>query len=454
VYTCFPFCLSAQFGQKREQEQIHSLTVSLQKKEMTSSPPNTGLLSNKTLLKHLPEGSDIALHLIYQEIRPGVLRALERAGASKPEAVAYFQAGLLEAASLARTGKYPVELPLFAGLEQLSLAHYQSQQHPAGWVANDYWIPDAISLETTRHNLYTWRALASLGKSCEQTLLSKQPSSQDAFSSEDRWTARPSASMEAEQSRESPGGQESCEAALLKALKRSNPALPSWAKDALERTQDYQIWKKSRSLDQRLELGMPISSPLAPNPTNRRLSKWILYALAAGLLLSGGYWWYQTARIKALFDDHFQPPQQLLADINRRFEKDTTGLLRPAACQELLQTADQHYSAGRYEAAEQPLRQLIQEDELEDCYSDGCFALAIVLLQQDKSEEALEFLSKIENIEAYGEDLYWYQALAMVQLARHQPSLKTVAKGALERFLENTQNEARRQEGTKLLEEL
>ena len=68
---------------------------------MASSPPNTGLLSNETLLKHLPEGSDIALHLIYQEIRPGVLRALERAGASKPEAVAYFQAGLIEASSLA-----------------------------------------------------------------------------------------------------------------------------------------------------------------------------------------------------------------------------------------------------------------------------------------------------------------------------------------------------------------
>lgn len=417
---------------------------------MASSPPNTGLLSNETLLKHLPEGSDIALHLIYQEIRPGVLRALERAGASKPEAVAYFQAGLIEASSLARNGKYPADLPLFAGLEQLSLAHYQSQQNPTGWVSSDYWIPDAASLETTRHHLYTWRALVSLGKSCEQALLSEQ----NTFNNEERWGNRPSTSIETEKSFEPAGDRESCEAALLTALKRTDLALPSWAKDALERTQDYQIWKKSRSLDQRLELGMPISTPLAPNPTNRRLSKWILYLLAAGLLLSGGYWWYQTARIKALFDDHFQPPQQLLADINRRFEKDTTGLIRPAACQELLLNADQHYSAGQYEAAEQPLRQLIQEEGLEDCYSDGCFALAIVLLQQDKSEEALEFLSKIENIEAYGEDLYWYQALAMVQLARHQPSLKTVAKGALERFLENTQNEARRQEGTKLLEEL
>jgi hypothetical protein len=42
----------------------------------------------------------------------------------------------------------------------------------------------------------------------------------------------------------------------------------------------------------------------------------------------------------------------------------------------------------------------------------------------------------------------------MVQLARQQPSLKSVAKGAVERFLENTRNEERRQQATKLLQEL
>jgi tetratricopeptide (TPR) repeat protein len=199
---------------------------------------------------------------------------------------------------------------------------------------------------------------------------------------------------------------------------------------------------------------MPISNPLPPNPTNRKLTKWILYLLAAGLLLSAAYLWYQNYQLQALFDEHFQPPQQLLTDINRRFENDTTGLLRPEACQTLLKEADARYSEEQYEEAEKPLRQLLKEDGLEDCYSDGCFALAIVLLKQDKPEEALEYLAKIDNIEAYGEDLYWYQALAMVQLARQQPSLKSVAKGAVERFLENTRNEERRQQATKLLQEL
>lgn len=427
---------------------------------MAASPPNTDLLSNASLLKHLPEGSDIALHLVYQEIRPGVLRALERAGASKPEAIVYFQAALIEAAALARNGKYPVELPLFAGLEQLALAHFHSKQGmPSTNI--DSWVPDAPALEESRNHLFTWRALVNLGTSCEQTLLSSTAEGTTIWGNSDRWSATyqdPTSQSAAEaptsSSSEPISQKDTCTTALLTALKRPDEPLPTWAKAALERGEDYRIWKKIRALDQRLEFGMPISNPLPPNPTNRKLTKWILYLLAAGLLLSAAYLWYQNYQLQALFDEHFQPPQQLLTDINRRFENDTTGLLRPEACQTLLKEADARYSEEQYEEAEKPLRQLLKEDGLEDCYSDGCFALAIVLLKQDKPEEALEYLAKIDNIEAYGEDLYWYQALAMVQLARQQPSLKSVAKGAVERFLENTRNEERRQQATKLLQEL
>ena len=82
------------------------------------------------------------------------------------------------------------------------------------------------------------------------------------------------------------------------------------------------------------------------------------------------------------------------------------------------------------------------------------FALGIISLKTNDPGEALQFLSKIDNIEVYGEDLYWYQALAFVQMAKRSASYRVVAQRAMERFLENTRNETRRKQGENMLKEL
>ncbi|MCB9305774.1 MAG: hypothetical protein H6565_04195 [Lewinellaceae bacterium] len=54
-------------------------------------------------------------------------------------------------------------------------------------------------------------------------------------------------------------------------------------------------------------------------------------------------------------------------------------------------------------------------------------------LGQDQPALALECFAKIEDLEHFGEDIYWYQALAIVKLAEINPLLKEKARRAVER---------------------
>jgi hypothetical protein len=97
---------------------------------------------------------------------------------------------------------------------------------------------------------------------------------------------------------------------------------------------------------------------------------------------------------------------------------------------------------------------MLDNEDLPGCRSDALFALGIVNLKREEPGEALQCLAKIDNIEAYGEDLYWYQSLAFVQLAKQSAGLRPVARKAVERFLENTRDEQRKIDAKKMLEQL
>lgn len=66
----------------------------------------------------------------------------------------------------------------------------------------------------------------------------------------------------------------------------------------------------------------------------------------------------------------------------------------------------------------------------------------------------IECLSNIEDLSRYGEDIYWYQALAFVKLAAENPLMQEKAVRAMDRVISNTELPERREQAQKMLQQL
>jgi hypothetical protein len=60
-------------------------------------------------------------------------------------------------------------------------------------------------------------------------------------------------------------------------------------------------------------------------------------------------------------------------------------------------------------------------------------------LQLDEPELTVQCLAKIPDLDRFGEDLYWYQALAFVKIAVQNPARRDIARRAVERARSNTE---------------
>jgi tetratricopeptide (TPR) repeat protein len=123
-------------------------------------------------------------------------------------------------------------------------------------------------------------------------------------------------------------------------------------------------------------------------------------------------------------------------------------------CQIMFETADKQYRAGNYELAQEPLLMLVIDSTKTPCQSDAWFYLGLVRLTMDDPQTAIECFAKIENLEAFGEDLYWYQSLAFVRLAVSDPSRRDLARRAVERALANSSKPERKQKAAEMLKDL
>jgi len=93
-------------------------------------------------------------------------------------------------------------------------------------------------------------------------------------------------------------------------------------------------------------------------------------------------------------------------------------------------------------------------EELAVCQSDALYYIGIIALEQEEPELTLECFSKIEDLEHFGDDIYWYQALAFVKLAEKNPLLRDKAVRAVERARSNAQDSLRRAQAEKMLKHL
>lgn len=340
------------------------------------------------------------LEIIYREFRLPIVRAISALGGSAAAGSVFFMTAVVEAARQVRAGEWPSETPFYYQLKALALAHFND------WLASrDQELPSAPEPEADT------AGMSFVIPASEQ-------------------------------------------------MRTTRDAITAWRQPgqsghhAFNDPEGHRIWEQMRAIERQVSEGATGSK------ATRRTNRALMYGLIAAVLLLGGYFMYvQYDRIRTpaeVYGSNFNPPKSILEDIHARhgaeMGNDSTGA-RPNACDQTLEEADRLYQQKNYEAAEQNLMSIVESEETV-CKSDALFYLGIIGLQQDRPGLTLQCFAKIEDIERYGEDLYWYQALAFVKLAAKNPALHDKAQGAVERAISNTQDPKRREQAEQMLKQL
>ncbi|MBC7774677.1 MAG: hypothetical protein H7246_04500 [Phycisphaerae bacterium] len=407
------------------------------------------IFPNETYLNGLRDADASVVDALYNEFRPPVARVIETAGGSYADGNTFFRVAVIQTARLAHLGNYPADVPVYLFLKNLAVAQYRDwldekgQESPAIPDISEEdmevvaVLPDQNEMRDIRNQIRAKRQFAQLSIDDQRQILSLAKSLKDL-------------SPEAEAIETGP--YKASVGRYKNLLKESDQtwdqALPSWVVTPLTDTHFHQTRSACEALERRL-----YSSQVPASNEN----KTIKYAFIGFVLLTLGYavfTWLNRDRTPAeVYDNNFQPPASILDDMAARYAHDSVAPVRPELCTIAFSQADAYYKKREWREAASALAGMM-EDSLISCQSDALFYLAIVGLQMDRPELSIECISKIEDLERFGEDLYWYMALAYVKMAANDPSEKDIARRAVERALSNTEIPERRVQAEKMLEEL
>ncbi len=411
--------------------------------DTTTQTPNESYYEG---LRHTDAGVFAA---IYTEFRKPVTQAISAAGGSSADGSTFFRVAVIHAASLAQAQKLDESIPVFELLKNLAEAHFRdwaqeknvelpspapvAEAEPVSQIE----LPDAGARHEFRQIIRAKRQFTRLEPACQKTV---QELAKDA-------------AINIADPRLHNDRTEACREKYRKTLGLSPEdwpdPLPTWAITALSNEPFQRSWSAAEAIESRLAMGLPAIPRKQSNVT-----RYVLIGL--GLALLGfGIWSYlhPTISPKEVYDENFKPPTSIMADRSARFAKDTLPEARVELCEQLFEQADGYYKSGDYKDAADVLYTLLS-GETEQCKSDACFYLAIIALQLEQPGITVEYLAKIPDLERFGEDLYWYQALAFVKLAAQNTMRRDVARRAVERARSNTEIPERRVQAEKMLEQL
>lgn len=233
-------------------------------------------------------------------------------------------------------------------------------------------------------------------------------------------------------------------------MRATRQKIMAWRKGEQTDDEAYALWQKLKNLDS-AATGAAEAAP----KSNLYRNLLILFAvLTAGYI---AYVWYSRTKTPAeVYKEHFNPPESLMADLALRYgpaRGNDSVTTQPNACEFLLREADGFYKVKDYESAQGVLFEIL-DDSLAACHSDALFYIGVIALAQDKPGLAVECFAKIEDLENFGEDIYWYQALAFVKLAEQNPLLREKAARAVERARANTRDSLRKEQTGEMLKHL
>lgn len=424
----------------------------------------TANLPNEVYLNGLLAADQQTLEYIYTEFRPAIVRAVTANGGSHADGGVFFQTALYEVAALARTGQINGDTPFFPQLKALALVHFRDWLEERGQPGSPITeasteseenaaefhftpepgliIPDSEGLRLSRRKIFAWKKLDRLDAASRKELLD--------------WAALPPVSGDPQQHSDWQHPATARYRALLQSTAAVTPetGLPEWSLAALQDAEGYKLWQAAQQLESRIDAGLPVVAQ--QNRSNR--TEWILRGLFAALLLITVVWFFlfRGKTPGKVYKDHFAPPASIVEDLQTRYGADMafdSATARSEGCTDMFRRADAFYKTKNYTEAAALLEDITNYSE-PACQSDAWFYLGLVSLQLDDPGFTLACFSKIEDLERYGDDLYWFQALAFVKIAEKRPGLTQKAIRAVERAQSNTQNPERRAAAQEMLDKL
>lgn len=353
--------------------------------------------ANEIYLDGLRKADATVVEALYGEFRQAVTRAVETAGGNYADGNTFFRVAVIQTAVLANRNEYPAETPIFFYLKNLAVAQYRD------W------------LEEKEQELLPLPELEEAEKNMLEVLPDK---------------------MQCREFR-----------ALIKA-KRQSTALPLAERQQVGDEHFNTVWSLCETIERRLSAGQIPDS--GENKTIRN-------AFLLLVLLTVGYaaftWFTRDQSPETVYQNNFQPPPGILEDMAKRYANDTIAPEKPGFCKEAFERADGYYQKKQWRETAETLSAMMDQSYPE-CQSDALFYLAIVSLQLDRPAWTLSCISKIEDLERFGEDIYWYMALAYVKIAAEDPSQKDIARNAVERARSNTEIPERKAQAEKMLQDL
>ncbi|MDX1912731.1 MAG: hypothetical protein SFV22_14670 [Saprospiraceae bacterium] len=394
----------------------------------------SAIFPNETYLEGLRNADATVIEALYHEFRQPVSRAVEAAGGSYADGNTFFRVALIQTAGQVQQDKYPQNVPVFLYLKWLAIAQYRNwltekiQELPPEPAQTEEEtpilekLPAADELRNFRGIILAKRTFTKLPAEEQKKWLLEAETTQRRLADENQVDEEPGITPPSD------GDRQRMTALLDKHF--------------------HQTWSACEAIEKRLEAGKV--------PTTGD-NKAIRYAFVGFLVLTLGYaiftWIYRDRSPEEVYDQNFQPPASIVADRAARYLNDTLAPEMPEDCEIMFREADAQYQKKAWREAAASLAVLLN-DSLKVCQSDALFYLSIIGLQMDRPELTIDCIAKIEDLERYGEDLYWYLALAYVKIAAQNPSEKDMARRAVQRALSNTEIPERRSQAEKMLEEL
>lgn len=401
------------------------------------------IFPNETYVEGLRNADDSVIESLYHEFRQPIVKLVEAMGGNYADGATFFRVALMHTAGIISEGNYPSEIPVEQFVGRLAMLHYQDwrfekiKDSPSLPVVEEdekairQQLPGEHALRSFRASVKAKRVFQRLESTEQQAVLQY---------AENQIEGRETATSNALDS-------------YLKALGitlqgEPGKALPLNTLKALTDKHFNKIWTVCEGMEQRLK-----SAQIPQGGENKA----IRYAFITLMVLTIGYvliaWLFRDQTPEEVYKDNFDPPPGIVADIERRYAQDSIAPQWPPSCMEMFAEADNFYQKKEWRSAATVLAAMLEEAS-SDCETDIYFYLAIVGLYLDRPELTLQCISKMDDLERFGEDIYWYMALAYVKKAALDPSEKDMARRAVERALSNTEIPERRSQAEKMLEEL